>query len=852
MSKKKLFNILLPVSSAVLFSVALWVLFHELRKYHLHDVAQYFHELPALNILLAVLSSGMGYFILTLYDTLGLQYIKHSLEYKKIALASYIGYAFSNSIGYPLISGSLLRYRLYSTWGLSAVEVAKVVTFCSFTSILGFLTVAGCSFILDPETLPSTLHLPMSSVQPFGYLFLGILAVYFCLIIVRRRPVKLKKFELQLPHPRLSAAQVVVGSLDWVCAGGVLYFLLPKGSGVSYPGLIGLFMLSEFAGMVSRIPGGLGVFEMVMVLLLPHTVNHSQILGALVSFRIIYYFMPLAVAAVVLGCYELLQKKAGVRRFALGFGKQAAVLIPYVFAVMSFLAGVVLLFTGSIPAVQNRLTMLMKFLPFSVFEISHFLGSIVGIILIITAWRLSQRINAAYFLTIILLGAGIILSLFKGFQYEDAIILAVFLAALIPAHRQFYRRASLIDQPFTPAWFLTIFLVLLCSVWLGMFSYKHVDYSNQLWWKFSLSDNAPRFLRASVGALIVILVFAVSRLVRPYLPKHRMPRKDELDIASEIIRKSPKAYAALALAGDKSILFSPTKKAFLMYAIHKRSWVVLGDPVGPKEEWEKLLSHFRELSNRYNGWPVFYEVEGDNSSFYQGLGLNLIKFGEEGRVPLETFSLEGSNRKRLRQIYSRLSREGYIFEVLQAGSVKQVIPELQEISENWLRQKHGREKSFSVGCFKPGFLTRFPVAIIRKNRKIYAFANILTGAWREELSVDLMRYTSEAPESVMEYLFIELMLWGKKEGYRWFNLGMAPFSGLDDDPLAPVWRRIGTFIYRYGEHFYNFKGLRQYKDKFNPRWYPKYIATTHGFALPKILVDINFLVSGRKNSAPME
>ncbi len=849
MARKKIFNILLPLSSAALFSLALWVLYHELRKYHLHDVVQYFHELPAVHILLAVLCSGFSYFMLTVYDTLGLRYIRHPLEYRKIALASYIGYAFSNSIGYPMISGGLLRYRLYTTWGLSAVEVTKVVAFCSFTSILGFLTVAGGSFLLKPETLPTTLHLPISSVKPVGYFFLGLLAAYFCMILFIKKTVKLKKFEFRLPYPGLSIAQVIVSSMDWAFAGGVLYFLLPKGAGVSYPSLIGLFMLSEFTGMVSRIPGGLGVFEMVMILLLPQTVNHSQILGALVSFRIIYYFMPLAVAAVVLGFYELLQKKEGVKRFALGFGKQAAVLTPYIFAVMSFLAGTVLLFTGSMPAARNRLEMLMTFLPFPVFEVSHFLGSIVGIVLIITAWRLSQRLNAAYFLTVGLLCAGIVLSMLKGFRYEDAIILAVFLAALIPAHRQFYRRASLIDRPFTPAWILTILLVLLCSVWLGMFSYKHVEYSNELWWKFSLSDDAPRFLRASVGALIVILIFAVSRLIRPYFPKHRLPDKHELDKARLIIEKSPKAHAELALVGDKSLLFSPSQRTFLMYGIHGRSWVALGDPVGPKEEWRELLWQFHELSNRYNGWPVFYEVEGPNGNFYQELGLSLLKFGEEGRVQLESFSMEGSTRKRLRQIYKRASHEGCSFEIIPRESVSHILPELRAVSENWLKAKHGREKKFSVGYFKPDYLIQFPVACIRINERIYAFANILEGAGREELSVDLMRYTSESPEGTMEFLFIELMLWGKSEGYRWFNLGMAPLSGLDDDTLAPVWRRIGTFIFKYGEHFYNFKGLRQYKEKFNPHWYPKYIAVLPGFALPKILIDINFLISGRNSTA---
>ena len=136
------------------------------------------------------------------------------------------------------------------------------------------------------------------------------------------------------------------------------------------------------------------------------------------------------------------------------------------------------------------------------------------------------------------------------------------------------------------------------------------------------------------------------------------------------------------------------------------------------------------------------------------------------------------------------------------------------------------------------------MGIIRKQEKILAFANILQGVEKEELSIDLMRYLPEAPHGVMDYLFIELMLWGKKEGYRWFNLGMAPLSGMDDHALAPLWNRIGAFIFHHGEHFYNFQGLREYKEKYKPVWQPKYLASPGGLALPRVLINIASLISG--------
>ena len=125
-----------------------------------------------------------------------------------------------------------------------------------------------------------------------------------------------------------------------------------------------------------------------------------------------------------------------------------------------------------------------------------------------------------------------------------------------------------------------------------------------------------------------------------------------------------------------------------------------------------------------------------------------------------------------------------------------------------------------------------------------AFANIWTTASKEEISIDLMRYRPDAPEGVMDFLFIQLMLWGRQSGYRWFNLGMAPLAGLENRPLAPAWNRLASLLYRHGENFYNFQGLRRYKEKFDPVWSPRYLASPGGLALARIFVDLAALISG--------
>ena len=841
--KKKFLHSLGSLFGILLFALALWVLHHELKEYHYHDVILSVAGIPGRYLFIALALTILNYLIMTGYDTLALRYIRHPLPYTKIALASFIGYAFSNNMGLSLIAGASVRYRLYSAWGLSALDITKVVAFCSLTLWLGFLTLAGVTFLCEPLAIPKALHLPFSSLSPLGTIFLLLVGGYFVWSFFRKRPLKIRGWEFALPSTRLFFIQVAVASLDWAMAGSVLYVLLPVTSTLSYPWFLGIFLLAQVAGLVSQVPGGVGVFETVILLLLSPTLPAPSVLGPLLVYRGLYYLLPLSASVVLLGANELLQKREKVRRVARMFSQVVAGVVPHVFAFTTFVGGVILLISGATPAIQWRLAWLKDFLPLPVIEISHFLGSLAGMGLIILARGIQRRLDAAYLLTIVFLGAGIFLSLLKGLDYEEAIALTVMLGALLPCRSYFYRKASLFGESFSPGWIGAIFLVLLGSMWLGFFVYKHVEYSHDLWWHFSLSGDAPRFLRATMGAVCLALFFAVARLLRPARLKMAFPGSEDIVKASAVIGRSKKTYANLALLGDKTLMFSESGNSFLMYGIKGRSWVAMGDPVGPEEERTELVWRFHEICDRNGGWTVFYEVESESLRLYADLGLAQLKLGEEARVALKSFSLEGSTHKGVRHTQRKVKNEGCHFEVILPEGIPTLLPELRQISDSWLTEKTTREKGFSLGFFNEDYLKRFPAAIVRKDDKTIAFANIWLGAEKEELSVDLMRHLPEAPPGVMEYLFIELMLWGKQEGYRWFNLGMAPLSGLDSRALAPLWSRVGAFIFRYGEYFYNFQGLRQYKEKFDPEWKPKYLAFPGGLVLPRILADLASLIS---------
>jgi phosphatidylglycerol lysyltransferase len=840
--KKKILRYIGSLVGICLFIFALVVIHHRLKEYHFSDIAAQIHRTPFAALFLAVLLTILDYFVLTFYDTLAFRYLRNPLKYPRIAMASFVGYVFSHNL--TILGGSTARYRIYSALGVSAADVAKLIIFCSITFWLGFLSLSGAVFIFLRQQVPAVLHIPAVLVRPLGFGFIAAVAGYIVYVGLGKKSLKIGGWELARPKMAILFGQVVIACTDWLLACSVLYVLLPSGTGLNYPQFVGIFMLAQISGILSNIPGGLGVFETVILLLLPPLAPPTAIVGSLLLYRLVYYLIPFGVAAASLVVHELVTGIKALRIAGAVFEKWTSMVTPQILALTSFIAGIVLLFSGALPSVKGRMAVLRDVLPLPAIEFSHFLASVAGALLLLLSRGLQRRVNAAYHLTIMLLAAGAVFSLLKGFDYEEAIILFVILLAFLPCHREFYRKAAIFARRFELSWLVLVIIVIICSIWLGVFSYKHVEYSSQLWWQFAFHSDAPRFLRATCGVVIVVLLYAVIQLMLPFKPKIKTTQTDEFQAVRQIVKSSPKISANLALLGDKQFLLSERKNAFIMYGVEGRSWISMGDPVGPENEWDELLWQFREFCDYHDGWPVFYQIENLHLDLYLDLGMTFLKLGEEARIDIEGFSLEGSSNRDLRQTHNKIQKQGYTFEIIPQQQTGLVIDKIGNISDLWLREKNTREKRFSLGSFSREYISNFPIAVVRRNADIMAFANIWATGQKEELSVDLMRHLPDCPNGIMDYLFIEMMLWGKEQGFEWFNLGMAPLSGLTDNALAPLWHKVGTFIFRHGEHFYNFGGLRHYKQKFNPVWQPRYLACPRGLMLPRILTNLVSLISG--------
>jgi phosphatidylglycerol lysyltransferase len=830
------------------FAAAVFYLHAELRPVSWREVASGVRSYSALQLILSACFAVAGYLVLTGYDALALKYVRQSIPYQKYGLASFMASAIGHGTGFSVVTGGSIRYRLYSAIGLTGGEIVRIIAFCSVTFTVGASLLLGLAMLSTSAGQLVIPGLPAPAVRVLGAMLTCAAAAYVFSPLVVNQPLRFRDWQIEVPRISMTWRQLVVATSDLSLAAGTLYVLLRPSVSIEFLPFLGIYLIAVAAGMLSNLPGGIGVFEAVLLVQLPQ-VDREILLGSLIVYRLIYYVTPLTIAIALLGWHELRPQRTAIGTVNRVIVDTLTGIAPYAFSLLIFLAGIVLLISGSTPSIEARLAAVGRLIPHPLLESAHLAGSLLGLGLLVLSRGLFRRLNSAYRLTVGVLLAGSVVSLIKGFDFEESAMLLLICGLIWTARDEFYRRGSSLTQSFPLKWLAAIAMAVSGSAWIVLISFGNVEYSNELLWQFSLDGDAPRALRASVLVGAAALVFSVWKLMRPAPPASGEISPQAIEDIRRIVKSAQDPSANAALIGDKRFLLSEDRSAFIMYQIHNRSWIALGDPVGNKRLHEQLAFQFIELADRFDGWPAFYQVTDESLALYVDLGLSMWKLGEEGRVSLRDFSLSGKERADLRHAQHRAERHGLVFSVLRSDQVSMRLPELRSVSDNWLATKAAAEKGFSLGAFSEAYLSQFDVAIVSIGDRIIAFANLWQAPAARELSVDLMRYLGDAPNGTMDFLFAELILFAKAEGFDWFSLGMAPLSGLDGSSLAPMWQRVGNAVFRYADEYYNFEGLRTYKEKFGPSWQPRYLACPGGATFPRVLYDTTVLIAGGLRSA---
>ena len=276
----------------------------ELKNYSLQDIAQSLSAISTTQRQLAVAFAAIGYIAMTGYDALAFAHLRQPLSYWRIATTNFICSAVGNTVGFPLFTASAIRYRRYSGWGVPPLAIAEITAFALGSFWLGLFILGGAAFLIAPLQVPTQLHLPFSTARPLGVVFTLLVFFYLLGSLIVRKPFVLRGREFRFPSFKLAVSQFAVSSLDWGMAAAVLYTLIPLGD-ISYFSFLNIYLLAMGAGVVSSVPGGAGVFETVILLLLAGKVSGDVVLASLLAYRVVYYFLPFVIALCLLVFQEI-------------------------------------------------------------------------------------------------------------------------------------------------------------------------------------------------------------------------------------------------------------------------------------------------------------------------------------------------------------------------------------------------------------------------------------------------------------------------------------------------------------------------------------------------------------------
>lgn len=723
--------------SILVFAGALHLLHRALAGFGPADVLARLSAISTWTLAASALFTGASYLALGGFDWLALRFLGRPVGLGRTLLVSFISHAISHNMGFAALTGGGIRYRMYAASGLTIGDVAAVVMFCGVTFLLGASALAAGALMLEADRLEPVLGLPAAVSRAAGLAVVALLVAWLWWGRVRR-PLRLWRWSLAVPRPATTLAQLAVAAADLAFAAAALYVLLPPEASISYPAFVGLYVVANLSGVAAHVPGGLGVFETVILLLVPEAAPDA-VLGALLVFRLIYHLAPLAIAVVMLAIHE-------------GLGRWRAIALremtPAAGAVMAFAGGAVLLLDTALGGgIATPLA-----------QVAHQGSVLAGTGLLLLARGLNRRLARAHRGALALLAAGAAFTLLRGGPPTLALIAAAMAVALVADRKAFYRHAPLLGHDFPPAWVAGVVVMVLAQVWLIAFSHG----LDAVW----RPDSGAVTAGAAAAAGLALLL---HRRAPPQPPVE--PAGEGRERAIAILRHARHADSWLALCGGKSLLFGPGGRSFISFVDAGPAWIALGDPVGHKAEWLDLAWTFRELAERGGARPVFFDV--DPRPLYLDLGLSFAPAGAKARVRLTGLPSAPASPAAAHQ---RARRRGAVFRVASGAAAKD-----------------SRASGPGLAAQAAGLpLDRVPLAVARLDGIIVALAPLLCSGQRHEMTArPIFCHPDDA--DIEDFLMVEAMRWGCRKGFHWFDLGLAP----EGDEVArqrrarwmPTWRQ---------------------------------------------------------------
>ncbi|MCE5299500.1 MAG: phosphatidylglycerol lysyltransferase domain-containing protein [Spirochaetia bacterium] len=812
--------------TVVSFAASFFVLAAFFRSHGTQGILAGLAHVPPHKILLSACFAVMSYFFLIFYDYLGTKHLKHPLSFKKCAAASFTSNAFGNSLGLSLLSSSAVRLRLYSLWNFSAGEIASLIAFCGVSGVTGFLALSG--IMLFPGVWPQGTSTAMKYFTfGGGITALLLLSAYLGWAVFSRHSFNIFGWRLDPPGAAIASGQISFSLLEWLCCAASFYVLLP-GDGPPAGLFLASYVTAEFLGVISNIPGGLGVFDAAAISLLSFDRgSNSGVVGAVILYRIIYYLMPLAISYFVYGAAEASGRGPVLLKRVRGLGRFVSSTPTNLISSLVFIAGATAMLIACLPPAGSKTLALAGIMPGWTDTPLRIMCVLCGAALMAISRPLQKLLLPACKLTAFLLSVCAALLLASGFSYKTASCILLLLLALYLYRDNFYRNTGLFsERPTRGIYFAAVTVAVMCA---GFSSLTHTG-----------------ICLPAIFACAAVIPWPVIYIFIPFKPLAHTADRFDIASAAPIALASGDTLAQLVMSGDKKILFSYSRSSFIMYAQCGPHFVALGDPFGPYAESEELIWKFRRMARGVKGNPVFFNISNRYLHYYRDSGLGIYKIGEEAKTALASYPQDRRKDTGLASTAAHYRSRGFKFNVYPPGLNTAIIKDAAAVSEDWLDARNIREPGFISGYYNPEYLKRFHIASVYRDGRMTAFANILASGDMEEITVDMLRYSRGLDDSIEDYMNYMILLWGKENHYAFFNLGLTPLGSPEFGAYSPPSDRAGAALFNYGSRFHNARALRAEREKFSPVWHPRYIACSSFLDVPSIFSEIAILTKDKQ------
>ncbi|MDU6597891.1 phosphatidylglycerol lysyltransferase domain-containing protein [Finegoldia magna] len=655
------------------------------------------------------------------------------------------------------------------------------------------------------------------------YLFVIVIAV--CVIYFKNKSLYfLEYISIEDIGFKRKILSIIYELIVTICNIMFFVFVIKQFTDVNFSNLVLIYCVSNVFGQISLMQDGLVVSDLLQIHLLSKLIEPRAAIIAILMYRMVSSVIPWIISLIMIlrRIYDNYNTDQHKKQFAFN-----------ILSIFTLIVGIILCLSVATPSILLRIKFLRRFVKKDVLVLARFITLTSGGLLILLSQGIKKSVKKSFYIAETVLLISVFSTLLKGLDIEESIITLILGIVMYIMKDGFTEKAIKFSTKYFANTIIklssvTVFFIFISnSVRKVNFFSSHRKYSLQY-----LIENKKFILLYVLFVLILSYLAQYTRTKKITFSK--LTDEDFSKIGKFLDEYGGNEFSHLVYLNDKNVYFDKTNTVMIMYRPVQNSVIVLGDPIGKKDNFVEAINDFIIYCNEYHMNVCFYEINGENLELYCDQGFRFVKVGQDATLNLNEFSLVGKKNRTWRHVINNFDKGNYEFKVEEATD--NLLSQMKVVSDKWLGNKN--EMGFSLGFFDEDYLKRTKIACIYKDNELLAFANLQPFYDNKTLSIDLMRYNRSNEDGLMDFIFIKLILWGQDNNFEKFYLGMAPLSKVGDKIYSKKKEKILNIIYNTQNKIYNFKGLRNYKDKFKPDWSNKYIAYTSDFNLPYILINV--------------